>query len=224
MLKRNDLAKQFELVTQQEIKNYNDSLNGVLDSIRNLKKEIKDVSEKSLEHYGAIHSVQTNLSIEIENIKDFLKSLSAKLDSTFNDQNVCNKINTVEIQDLKNAFHRKISVDVDYLSKNKALYERIQSLEYLIDQNDKNAKQSIDEVSRRFRQDIARTKQEIMDAPTEASLVRKDLEEKMATHTVDVEGIMRELRLYKHDNMVTQKKIENIYTLIGRLNTPQGDK
>ena len=223
MLKRNDLAKQFELVVQQEIKNYNDSLNGILDSIRNLKIEIKEVSKNNLENYGAIHSAQTNLSIELENIKDFLKILAEKFDRHFNDQTVVNERNALEMRDIKGAFHSKKIIDDNVNSKIKALSDQIYSVEALVEGNHRVTNDNLDDIMRRFRQEILKAKKDILDAPTEAALVRKELEEKIVSHTVDVAGIMRELRLFKHDNMVAEKKIENIYTLIGRLQM-QGEK
>lgn len=223
MLKRNDLAKQFELVVQQEIKNYNDSLNGILDSIRTLKKEIREVSENNLENYGAIHSIQTNLSIELENIKDFLKILAEKLDRHFNDQTVVNERNALEMRDITSAFHQKISMYNNIDSKIKALCDHINSVEDLVEGNHRVINDNLDDIMRRFRQEILKAKKDILDAPTEAAIVRKELEEKIVAHTVDVAGIMRELRLFKHDNMVNEKKIENIYTLIGRLQM-QGEK
>jgi len=56
MLNKNDLAKQFELVVKQEIKNYQDSLNFVLQSIDELKKDIKQLNSDMLENYALIHS------------------------------------------------------------------------------------------------------------------------------------------------------------------------
>ncbi len=56
-----------------------------------------------------------------------------------------------------------------------------------------------------------------MDAPTEASLVRNELEQKIYAHKVDVSGIMKELTVFKKENVVIEKKLENIYTLIERL-------
>ena len=42
------------------------------------------------------------------------------------------------------------------------------------------------------------------------------MDEKIASHKVDVAGIIREISVNKKDMMVIEKKIENIYTLIAR--------
>jgi hypothetical protein len=59
--------------------------------------------------------------------------------------------------------------------------------------------------------------------------LRSDLEERVARFTddfenklyiarIDKEGLLKELRVYKADMFVIEKKIENIYTLIERIN------
>lgn len=222
MLKKSDLAKQFELLTQQEIKNYNDNLNNVLDSIRQLKEEIREVHQESLENHAMIHSIQGTIAIEVEHLKDACKKMAEHFDRTFNDQRVLNERNSADFQDLINVYTHQITRENQIDEKLKDLSKHVVRLESDSLDNQKILNDNLDDILRRFRQEILKTKKEIMDAPTEASLVRRELEEKIALHKVDVSGIMRELRIYKHDNMVTSKKIENIYTLIERLKKSEG--
>lgn len=223
MLKKSDLAKQFELVVQQEIKNYNDNLNNVLESIRQLSKEIREVRETSQANYATIHSVQSNLISELDQLKDAVKKMSEQCDRTFSDQSVVNERNALEMKDITGAFLNKISVDSNFQEKLREVWNHIRKLESQHQDNQRMINDNLDDILRRFRQEILKAKKEILDTPTEASLVKRELEEKIFSHIVDVAGIMRELRIYKHDNMVTEKKIENIYTLIERLKKSQGE-
>lgn len=218
MLKKTDLSKQFELVVQQEIKNYQDSLNFVLQSIRELKDTIEEVRNESLENHGLLHSLQGDLAIDLQNLRESFNTFKQNAESTFTDQRLFNERNTLEMRDLGSAFYKKICADTHFNEKIIGLWEALGSLRQDSELKDRIINDNLDDLLRRFRQEILKSKKEIIESPSEASLVKKQLEEKIASHTVDVAGIMRELKIYKHDNMVTQKKIENIYTLIDRLN------
>lgn len=217
MLKRNDLAKQFELVVQQEIKNYNDSLNYILQSLRDLKDEIRHVREESLENHAAIHGLQNDMSIEIKALKESLVALSLRFERSLNDQRVVNERNALEMRDITSTVINKLSLENNFKHEIANLWNEIFKLKDKTDTSNRVLNDNLDDLLRRFRQEILKMKQEILEAPTEASLVRTQLDEKIAAHKVDVAGIMRELTIYKKDNLIVQKKIENIYTLIERL-------
>jgi hypothetical protein len=50
----------------------------------------------------------------------------------------------------------------------------------------------------------------------------KELEKKIQTFKVDSDGVLQELRIYKKEMFIIDKKIENIYTLIERLQNREG--
>lgn len=224
MLKKSDLAKQFELLTQQEIKNYQDSLNSVLQSIRELKEEIKDLKKESQENHAAIHSIQNGMNIEIQYNREEINRLRQKVEGFIFDQRTVNERNAKEMLDVADAIHRKISYDTRINKRLDDVSDNIRLVGNLLDNTRQRLSDTADDLSRRFLNAVARVKQEIIDHPTEASLVKRQLEEKIAAHKVDVAGIMRELTIYKKENMVTEKKIENIYTLIGRLQKTEANK
>lgn len=217
MLKRSDLSKQFELVVQQEIKNYQDSLDFVLQSINELKESIKQSHDEALENYAALHSEQTDLKIELHNLRDVFLSSYHRVNRHISDQEVVNHRNQTQILELTGSVLKKINNEENFQAKIENLWKEITKLQDITDTNHRVLNDNLDDLLRRFRNEILKTKKEILESPSEASLVKNQLEEKIAAHKVDVCGIMRELRLYKNDNMVTQKKIENIYTLIERL-------
>ena len=114
MLNRNDLAKQFELIVKQEIKNHKDSLNFILQSLRDLRKEIQEIKEDSLENYAAIHAQQCLYSIEFDNYKKDFADLSSKLDRYISDQAVINDRNAYANSCLKDSVNEKEGFQ-DYL-------------------------------------------------------------------------------------------------------------
>ncbi len=217
MLKKIDLAKQFELLTLQEIKNYQDSLNFILQTIKGLRDEIELLKQDSLENYASIHSVQCGLEIEINNHKENLNELKAISDRANQEQRLINERNSREMLDISDAVHRKIRTDFRFDERFDELNSRISEVKQAYEKTNQRLSDSADDLLRRFSNDISKTKREIMDAPTEASLVRNELEQKIYAHKVDVSGIMKELTVFKKENVVIEKKLENIYTLIERL-------
>lgn len=217
MLKKSDLSKQFELVIKQEIKNYEDSLNFVLQSIKDLNDAVERVRNQSLENHASLHSAQSNLKIELENLKEEINKLNLSYSSSTRDQEKINRNNVLEMRDITSNVIAIISIEKKLESDIKAVSTDLTNVRFKTEANHRLINDSLDDLLRRFRQEIAKTKSEILERPTEASLVKTQLEEKIASHTVDVAGIMHELQVYKHDNLVTQKKLENVYTLLERL-------
>lgn len=217
MLKRNDLAKQFELIVQQEIKNFNDSMNLILDSLRDLKKGLFDLQEKTESRHAKLHSESEKNQSELARISKEMRDLNEKFESSARDQEVMNRDIELDTSCLTTDVLRLITdsmnanTSIDNLKKEmSSLHDQFKHARMVINDN-------LDDLSRRFREELAGCKKEILEAPTEAQKVKTDLEKKLSCHVVDVDGIMKELRIYKHDNMVTQKKIEHLYTLVERL-------
>lgn len=217
MIQKNHLVKQFELLTQQEIKNYQDSLNFVLQSINQLKDSIEEMRKNSLANYAAIHSLQIHMGIELQHIKNNLDNINQRVDRNFTDQKSVNEKNNLEIISIKDEISLKVSRYNNFEKKLINLSTNIDRIKEISDNTMNILGEKIDIISRRFSNDLIKTKNEILNSPSEASQVKKILEEKIDCHKVDVAGIMRELLIYKKENVVTEKKIENIYTLIDRL-------
>lgn len=217
MIKKNDLAKQFELLTKQEIKNYQDSLDFVLQSIREIRDEIKEVQKESLANHAKIHSFQVELQGKFEILKDSCVSIESRFGAHIRDQTQVNVRNQTQIESLISDIIKKMSFDINFKNKIDDVCIRIRRLQSQSDLNYKNLNSSDDNLLRRFTSDIEKTKKEIREVPSDAFIVKKQLEEQICAHKVDVTGIMKEINIFKKENYITQKKIENIYTLIDRL-------
>lgn len=217
MLKKNDLAKQFELLTQQEIKNYQDSLNFVLQSINEIKKDIQNLQGSLLSQAGRAESFTLGFSSRLQGVVDAMGRFDNIIKRNFNEQFIINERNAQEVKDLEASMLFKLRMNDDTFSKLSTFLYHLDELDEKVEQRNHEIDKSLDHLLMRFRKEILRAKKEIMEAPTEAALVRDQLESKIESHRVDVQGIMRELTIYKKENSITQKKIENIYTLIARL-------
>ena len=157
------------------------------------------------------------MGIELEHIKNNLENINQRVDRNCNDQKSVNEKNNFEINNIKNEISLKVSRDNNFEKKLIHISTTIDRVKEISDKNRNSLGEISDNILRKFSNDLIKTKNEILNSPSEASLVKKILEEKIDSHKVDVAGIMRELMIYKKENVVTEKKIENIYTLIDRL-------
>jgi len=74
-----------------------------------------------------------------------------------------------------------------------------------------------DDMQNKLKKELCNFKDEILSRPSEALQLQSHFEEKINTHRIDVAGIMKELLAMKKENMITEKKLEHVYTLIDRL-------
>jgi chromosome segregation ATPase len=216
MLKKNDLAKQFELVVQQEIKNYNDSLNMILGSLREIKDEIQEIKKKADEKEAKLESWKVKCSAEFSEIKNVLDGFAT----------VCHR--NLNLQERKNG---ELEARIGYIQndlnqrQNHAFFpqiveklgEKIEEIQKKVEGYEKTYISEINRLETKTARSVESVRREILYTPGELDLVKRQLEEKIASHSVDVSGIMKELSIYKHDNYITEKKIENLYTQVERL-------
>lgn len=217
MFKRNDYAKQFELIVQQEVINFQKQTNNIYELIRGLTEKIQTTNEK-IENTRAINtntlielrshvneqnnSINENLKRCEVNIFDNLK----RIKSLRNDQSDLRSLYT-EIANEKEYYTNWLAsqeIKVSILSKNmEILSNEIQSkfsstchkseksIESL-----KNSMPNIDNLIERIE--------------TKVNLI-------LDIYKANVDGFVKELTFMKHENMIAGKKIEHLYTQIERL-------
>ena len=217
MLKKSDLASQFDLVVKQEIKNYQDSLYYINQSINEIHKSIdllkKDVNTvramiennkiTQLIDISAISSIQNELSSEIAKL-----SLNVEESTTYINKRVVEAFNT-SIQ----AFYRS--------NENKELIYRledsIKNIQKIINDHKEQVANSIDQIYNRCSKEIKSSRNEILSKPSDSELIKKCLEDKLETNKIDSEAVLKEVKILNRAVFTQEKKIENIYTLIKRM-------
>lgn len=217
MLKKSDLSKQFELVVQQEIKNYQDSLNFMLQSIRELKESIDQIRSESLENYALIHSQNISLENQLQGLRESYSNSQKKFQSHVNDfeffkQKATDEISMHGYRSIENS--RKNEFNENQIHQTNGVLETIENKMrgYSLD-----ISVALENARVNLKSDLKKLKEEILSIPSDSIQLKKDLEEKLDSHKIDVSGVMREISALKKNQFVTQKMIENIYTLIERL-------
>lgn len=217
MLKRADLLKQLELGVQQEIKNYNDSLSTMLLRLNHMNDEITRVEEGALENDAAILSAHKSFEItadcrEEARTQEYKKfcvkftHLEQKIEAVKLAAEIASQ-NSIEAS-RKNEYNQNT---IDLLSV------KVETIEDELTGFTGHIQNKVEGLSFQLKKDISNAKDEILSLPSEAKSVKQDLENKITSHSVDVEGLLKEIRTTNKAMMVLEKKIEQLYTLVGRL-------
>jgi len=217
MLNKLDFQKKFELVVQQEIQNYQNSLNSILQAIRDIKISIQDSKTESLENYALLDTVQNVHSTDLMNLKLEFSDKIQKIESRIND--LCKK--TAQIDELFSKMRineEKVTEKYTMLeSKLEGIYKDVDQIKISLLVNKRSSEDTHINLVRQIKDSFELQKKELAETPSQLCKAKKEIDDKLNTHIVDVEGILKELTAYKKENYITQKKIENIYTLIERL-------
>lgn len=222
MLKRNDLAKQFELVVKQEIKNYNDSLNDILLRLNYLTEDIKNVEKKLSENQAYLDSKLKLLEIEFEKFKEISKTNNQNLESKSNDESKRVDVIGNCLGNLQKLFIASQKAESDLTKSFSSLSQEFSCLSHNFSKIQRRFDNDLTSLDFRLNQNISKAKEEILLQPSGVSLLRVELLEKLSTHAINVDGLLKELRANKRDMMFMEKKIESIYTLIERLKKAGG--
>jgi seryl-tRNA synthetase len=218
-----DATKRFELQTQQEISNYNRARNSMLQEIRNIKSKIEEVDAMHIENYAALmNDLNEKISL-VEKHSDRVASTVLEVQRNIRDQIEFNAIMDANLRGVQSEvvrqFKRLNTCETDLGNTNSTLISWRDELKDI----ENRVSQALDRFEVTMRCEIKAAKNEILDRPSEVQEAKRDLEVLIAANGIDVCGIMRELTIYKKQNMITEKKIENLYTLIDRLQSKKGE-
>lgn len=217
MLNRNDLAKQFELVVQQEIRNHNESLlatnlalNEIRESIEKNKREQDEVNA----NLGSTITRMNQLGLELSSS---VLELSKKLQYQINDMNAF-------MEEMRAGVAISIENSVRAHAKFEGTENQITDLKFTVSKLEDEARginqiveRKIDEAQFKCVKHVEKMKKEILEIPSEAQAVKKELEEKMSVDRVDFEGLMKEIQIVKKRSFIIDKHLENIYTELEKL-------
>lgn len=222
MLNKNDLAKQFELVVKQEIINHN---NQILMSNQSLN-EMREFQQSKEEKQTQINfKLSTSLDKTFEDSKQIEKALKDFSFRTLNTFQECftllDKLSLIVNSSNQDCVESKVNLEkLD--SKVSDLEIKIYRLDKLISDFSISLNEYETKLTNRIESKLEKLKLEINNMPSEALQVKDDLSKIMDVDRIDSKGIQEWIKKVHQCNFVNEKKIENIYTLIERLNTKIG--
>lgn len=217
MLKRNDLAKQFELVVQQEIKNFQDVSYQINQTLNDLHSKIQLLEKTQSSNNAILESQQKALSIQLEVFLKISENTQQRLESHINN-NLCVFQSLMGmIEALNDGFSILNETCKDQKDRMDLLNDSIRNIEKHRNTDFLGFNTSIEQSEFKITQQMAALKKEILDLPSESDSLRSEMVEKINTHRIDVEGVLKEVRVTRKEVMILQKNIEAIYSLIDGL-------
>lgn len=216
-INKNDLVKHFELVVKQEMKNYQDSKLATNLSINNLKEELVALSAEVDLNKCKVESDIKLQDFEREKVEnEFNKFIEWK---NYQDKDLNNKIDA-EFKKISSSLK---SLALSFKEGDELLKEVLVLSEDLTECKNNNSyledffNLEIERLKRSLKEGLKLQKKEILEIPSEAEAVKKDILDKMEVQNIDFQGVYRELTVLKKDLYVVEKNIENIYNLIKKL-------
>jgi len=219
MLKRNDISKQFELVVQQEIINHNDQMLATNLSLNELRNSLF-AQKREFDHYKAIcNSENLQRTSNFDRLSSIVEKNKSDAMSKMNDILQAFDAANKRLDDFNALIH---NFDKTLEHEKEKIIEIIEIIEFhdacfdVISNELKELKSSIAKISADV-ENLNKYKAEMAAKPSEAEKVKKELLEIINTQKIDFSGLMEEIQAYKKDAFIKEKKLENIYTLIERL-------
>jgi len=217
MLKRNDLAKQFELVVQQEIINHNQQILASNLSINEMKKFIEDSIKKQDFINIQFSSSLSGINRVVFEFSEVMIDLRKKIASISNEKNDY-KITVKGILETCVENHSLLLSKFENSEKLIGnLYKLVNDLSNSVVGLSLTFSQEMQDEVRKLRQEIDKSKKEILSQPSEAKDVKKELDKKFEISQVDIQGLKKEIDLLKKSAFIREKHIEHLFTQIERL-------
>jgi len=209
--KNNDVI---DNIVKQETINHNKAISETNKAIRELKNKSDKLNASTEKRVVDIEKGIVGLRADVTNIIKHSDYIVAKFDEIARNKNTL----------VEKAYDRvaKLENDVDKLCNiKKAQEDKIRSLEEAnnkilekickISSNQQvietNIKHKVDKTFDRLRNDV-------LNQPSKAEEVKKELQEKLAMYNLDVEGVFKEIESLKKNVFIADKKIEDLYTNI----------
>lgn len=215
MLSRNDLVKQFEIVTKQEIVNHNKAIAQTNATIDEIKHELDNHTRTTEKHRAENNSEVKLLCISLERLDQSLNNNLKNNVINFQEQYEIQKKIIDDCINRINIFHERINVIVGDLTSINALdivgnFNKINSRVNDIQQD---LKLNFDRSFFCFQEEIQSIKKELSYKPTEAEKIKDELKGKIESHRVDQQTLLREMRSIRQSHLVIEKSIEALFTL-----------
>lgn len=214
MLLRKDLAKEFELVVKQEIKNFQDLSSEILESIRNLKNSHSSLQDDLNRKYASLHSVTSSHESEIKESKESFRN---NLMNAIHNTNVLEK--KFDILKEMVVFVKKESEEnrenvINLLTELLKQKEIIDELQKMIVSFKRDCDQSINSSFLTLRNEMKELDQSYRDKPCTCLPETTSLKTELSSHCVDVIGISKMMKILQKEMMINDKKIEAVHMLL----------
>jgi len=216
-ISRQTMVDKFELLMRQEIINHNkaiESNNAALEDLRTALIHIqKQLSATIANHECFAMSIERDVKDLKQRQEKLEKSISIKLTS-FQER----------LENENYSFTKKIdAIESNYLEQEEfksaleQVYHEINFLNSKLTDIKTWIFQTIYDLEQKTQKQIEEYKKEIYEKPSDFHEIKKELEKKLEEAVVDAKGIDRKLKVEGKAIFIIEKKIENLYSLIKKM-------
>lgn len=216
MLRKKDLAKEFSLVVQQEIKNHNNQLLATNVALNKFETTLDEFSRCITREVDKIKSdlghLSMNRRLDIEENKTAFRHLADNI-------NVNDKINE--------DFHNCASLDLDEIEATLIDKSEITRLDNKIELYVKEGRAAIKSLSeqiicneQRLERLLKALEEKLLSKindPSNIEGLQTEFNKKLEGNAVDNNSLIDEVKACKYAGFLNEKKIENLYTIHQRL-------
>lgn len=218
MLRKKDLVEQFELVVKQEIIEHNKAVESTNLAINKLRKDLEDLNATLSKDIIKMALRVTDISKDQSEIVESLDKIKFLFTNLSNEQYSINLRNHNEIsiidQSVETVHRNQLKSDkqIDELKNKMSMLKTV--LREILKDNESGKVR----ISNMIIKAVKKVKDEILNRPSEIEAAKNEFMKELSMHKIDNEGLLKEIAVLKKDCFVKEKQIENLYTLIERIN------
>lgn len=218
MLKKKDLVKQFELVVQQEIIEHNKAVSASNLSINKQREELQKQIDKLQENHKLLLNEYQLVSRQFNHVNNLSTDMLNRIYKSESNQFKLNERNHKEIEIIDKSVETVKQNQSNLKSLYNCLSDQIDKTKKAIEELSKLHIYEINRLNIKFEKELRKQKEDLLSLPSEAQEVKKEFMEELSVHKIDNAGLLREIKVLKKTVFVNEKKIENLETLIERIN------
>lgn len=217
MLKKKDLSKQFEDLTNIEIKKHNDQILASNLALNNLKDNISAYENNLSAFKISLNNEVGKVKKELE--KQFI-SIFEKLNEVNSDIEEKTKVSDRKDKYFEDSIENKVSVDIH--KKEMAVIREIieankTKLNQKLDTAINSLKDSLQLMINTINAQLKQITSDLYKTPSESQIVKNDLSTQISTIKIEIDGIRRELQIMRKTDFIQEKHLEDIYNIIKRM-------
>ena len=216
MIKRNDLATQFSLVVQQEIKNHNNAVTACNAALEAIKSRCVDIQADHRKHEALVDSKLTLLQIERKEMIRSLDDLSRESDRKFNDADARFYKMSEQLADMKSKISQLETTVRDFISEMSAVRQMIGCVSNECVGIVTAIKQDLSMHQSRSSDNLYKLEQSLLARPCEDHEHRKHMEGKLCSYDLTIDHMKEHIDHISNKAFYQQKQIEALRDTIKR--------
>lgn len=208
------LVDQFQNVVKAEIRKHNNAIEKTDEALDTLKKTFSKFYEENK------NTKSTTEALYGQILKDF-KDFTDEISYSFKDQRIFIKENDKKLNKIIEEFEETINnlVNCEYFEEYRIdMLHDLNSQKKQFEDSKEELREEIYDSYKKNRDYIHSTSKESDERSDDIEGILVSLKKDLEEYKTDAVGILRENEVVKKTMFIMEKKIENIYTLIERLN------